>query len=368
MKVIAVVLLWLAAGYRFHALRNRRNLTNGSYCAAVVAIAAGYTVAAGETAVDAVTGPYVSDLVEHLLVVVGGVCAQMFLLALRAGPLPRRAAVLRTTIAATVSVVMVVSFALAPIHQGVIGDLDAVYGQLGEIAVYRLAFDGYLTYVLVDNIRLCRRYVAIRGDLARSISLTLVGWGSAAGLAYSGSRVIYVLLDLTLNIHAAVVRTVGSAAAGIGLSGLAVGMIAAPLVGGIRRWLRCCLGTRHLSPLWGDLTAAFPALVLPTPLPLSPRRAELRYDRRLVEVSEGLWHARLDSGPTASLVGIEEVGEAAVELRRTRLTWATAVGPAADSLLPVPDNLQAERAMLVALADAYGRPASKTRALTRTAP
>lgn len=363
MKAIAVALLWLAAGYRLYVLRSSRNLTNISYCAAVVAIAAGYTVAADETAFDAVTGPYVSDLVEHLLVVLGGLCAQIFLLGLRTGPLPRQAAFLRTLAAATVSVVMLVSFAEAPIHQGIIGDLDVVYGQLGEIAVYRLAFDGYLTYVLIDNIRLCRRYVAIPGDLARSISLTFVGWGSAAGLAYSGSRVIYAFLDLSLGIHATAVRTIGSAAAAIGLSGLAIGMVAAPLVGGTRRWLRYYVGTRHLAPLWGDLTAAFPALVLPTPLPLSPRRAELRYDRRLVEVSEGLWHARLETAPITSVVGIEQVGEAADELRRTRLVWATAAGPAAGSLLPEPENLEAERALLVALADAYARPWAVTGAV-----
>jgi len=351
---LAVLLLWLAAGYRLSTLRRSRSYVTVSFAAAAAGAAAAFTVKATEAPIDAITGPYVSDLIEHGLVVVAGAAAQLFLLALRTGRPPRRAAGARVAIAAVVAMVMVVTFLLAPVHQRVVGDLDETYGQLAAVAAYRLVFDAYLTYVLVDNVRLCRRYAAIRGDFGRSTSLTLVGWGSAVALAYSGSRIIYILIDVTLHEQPTVIRAVGSAAATLGLCALAVGMLTPRAVSGARGWLDARRGTRRLGPLWHDLTTAFPVLALRTRAPFTPRRAELRYDRRLVEVGEGLVKARIPAAWVADVAGTPDpIHALAVALRRNQVTWADAGGIAAADLLPHPGDLPAERQQILAFAQAY---------------
>jgi hypothetical protein len=131
---LAVLLLWLAAGYRLSTLRRSRSYVTVSFAAAAAGAAAAFTVKATEAPIDAITGPYVSDLIEHGLVVVAGAAAQLFLLALRTGRPPRRAAGARVAIAAVVAMVMVVTFLLAPVHQRVVGDLDETYGQLAAVA------------------------------------------------------------------------------------------------------------------------------------------------------------------------------------------------------------------------------------------
>jgi hypothetical protein len=215
-------------------------------------------------------------------------------------------------------------------------------------------FDAYLTYVLVDNVRLCRRYAAIRGDFGRSTSLTLVGWGSAVALAYSGSRIIYILIGVTLHEQPTVIRAVGSAAATLGLCALAVGMLTPRAVSGARGWLDARRGTRRLGPLWHDLTTAFPVLALRTRAPFTPRRAELRYDRRLVEVGEGLVKARIPAASVADVAGTPDpIHALAVALRRNQVTWADAGGIAAADLLPHPGDLPAERQQILAFAQAY---------------
>lgn len=366
MTYLAVGLLWAAAGYRLYLLRRSHTVINVTLAAAVVGIAAAFTAKAAEAPIDSVTAPYASDLIEHLLVVFGGGAAQLFLLALRTGQPPRRAGALRAGIAVCVAVVMTVAFATVPIaQQASTADFDVVYGQLEAVMVYRLVFDLYLTYVLVDNVRLCRRYAATPDDFGLSTSLALVGWGSAVAVIYSASRVVYVIADLTLHDQLTGVRRLGSVAASLGLSALAVGILAPRVAVAGRGWLEASAGTRRLDAIWRDLTAAFPAVALPTGAAWTTRRAELRYDRRVVEVSEGLAQARI---AREVLDEVERDGDpitvVAEALRRSRPTWAQAAGTPAGQLLPLPANRRDERAQLLALADAYsGRiaePASGT--------
>lgn len=354
MTVLAVVLLWLAAGYRLHALRKTPGFINASYAAAATGIAAAFAVKATEAPVDAVTGPYVSDLLEHLLVVGSGLGAQLFLAALRTGQPARRAVAVRTAIAAAVAAAMVATFTAAPVHHPSPADLDEAYGSLRLVAAYRLVFNLHLTYVLVDNVRLCRRYAAIPGDAGRSVSLTLVGWGSAVALAYSTSRITYTAVDLARGHAPTVLRTVGSDAATLGLIGLAVGMLAPRVVPGLRSWLDARTGLRRLGPLWTDLTTAFPDIVLSTGTGLGRRSTELRYDRHLLETAEGLAKAQLPDGVIAPATDQPDLLRVlARQLRRHRDNWTESGRTRAGGLLPAAQEPGQEQRQLLALADAY---------------
>jgi len=368
MTVLAVVLLWLAAGYRLHVLRKAPGFINASYAAAATGIAAAFAVKATEAPVDAATGPYVSDLLEHLLVVAGGLGAQLFLLALRTGRPARRAVVVRAAAASAVAAAMVATFAIAPVHHASPDDLDVAYGSLRLVAAYRLVFNLHLTYVLVDNVRLCRRYAAIPGDAGRSVSLTLVGWGSAVALAYSTSRITYTAVDLTRGHAPTVLRTIGSDAATLGLIALAVGMLAPRIVPGLRSWLDARGGLRRLAPLWTDLTAAFPGIVLPTGTGLGRRSTELRYDRHLLETAEGLAKVHLPAGVALVTEQPDALHVLARELHRHRESWNAPAGVRAGDLLPVAHEPGHEHRQLLALADAYAAARARTSRLPDLTP
>lgn len=366
MTYAAIALLWIATATRLRSLRQTPSFTNGTYALAAAAVAAGVSIKAGEQALDEATGPYVSDLLEHGVIVVAGVAAQLFLLALRTGRPRAEQTRLRLVVATAVLLAMVVAFALAPIHGEFAGDLDAVYGTLPEVTVYRLVFNGYLIFVLADNVRLCRRYASAPGDRERSVSLTMIGWGSAVCLAYPLSRVVYFIVEATTGRDAELVQSVGSAAATAGLWVLAIGVLAPRALASARRWAVVINGIRRLGPLWRDLTQAFPLVTLPTPAPVTITRAELRYDRHLLEIAEALARARVDAEPPPGPGSIEAAAEGLVASWHR---WTAEDGTVAADLLPAAFSSADERNQLLALAAAYRSATAHPRALpeeTRT--
>jgi hypothetical protein len=349
---VAVVLLWAAAGHRLRAARHQADMINCSYAGAVGALAAAATVRALKTDVDSVTGPYVGDLVEHLLVVVSGLSAQLFLLGLRTGKVAGAALRLRIVVAAGVAGAMVASFAAAPIHHAVTGDLDQVYGHLPAVVAYRVVFNAQLAYVLVDNLRLCSRYVGLAGNRDRTVSLLITGYSSAVALVYPVSRVLYDLIELAGLDAPTLLRTIGTATALLGVGGMAVGTLAPRVVPALRGWAEARRGTQRLRPLWSDLTAAFPQVRLSTGFPVSPRRAELRYDRYLVEVDEGLALARVPA-PYATAPRPTGLDSDAALLHGSRRAWTDPAGVPVRRLLPGRNDHREDNEQLLALADAY---------------
>ena len=365
MTYAAIALFWIATAARLRSFTQAPSFINGTYALAAAAVAAGVSIKAAEQAIDDATGPYVSDLLEHGVIVLAGLAAQLFLLGLRT-PRPRREQTrLRVTVAVGVLLAMVIAFALAPVHDRFAGDLDAVYGALPEVAFYRLVFNGYLIFVLVDNVRLCLRYASTPGDRARTVSLTITGWASAVCLAYPLSRITYVLLENTTGQGAEVIQSIGSAAATTGLCALAIGVLAPRAIAATRRWLVALAGIRRLNPLWSDLTAAFPLVTLPTPTPVTLSRAELRHDRHLLEIAEALARARVHTGPRPARKTVEATAAALAASRNG--SWTAAAGSVAAELLPAAASPAQERALLGALAAAYRSATARDSALPEEA-
>lgn len=352
MTYAAIALLWIATAARARSFAQAPSFINGSYALAAGAVAAGVSIKAAEQAIDEATGPYVSDLLEHGFIVLAGLAAQLFLLSLRTNTPRREQTRLRVTVAAGVLLAMVLTFALAPIHDAFAGDLDAAHGALPEVALYRLVFNGYLIYVLIDNVRLCRRYATTPGDRARTVSLTITGWASAVCLAYPLSRITYVLLETTTGQGPETIQTVGSAAATTGLCALAIGVLAPRAITATRRWLTALAGIRSLNPLWRDLTAAFPLVTLPTPAPITLTRAELRHDRHLLEIAEALARAHVQASPRQGPASIAATA-AALAASRNGGTWTALTGTPAAEMLPAAASPADERHQLRALAAAY---------------
>jgi hypothetical protein len=356
MSVAVAVLVWFAAGYRLMILLRHRTLLNCMYWLSLTTAAAAFTAKVCEPTIDSVLGPYGGDLVKHLLVVAMGAFIQLFILVVEVGRPSRRSVLVRIGIAVLVAAGMAVAFAAAPIHslEGA-DDLDESLLGLREIQAYRLIFNAYLTYVLIDNVRLARRFAAAPGDAGRSTNLQLFGWGSAVALVYSGSRLLSVLSVMITGRPLPVVETIGSAAALIGGVFVALSAFSPRAVTWLRDWQAARSGLRRLHPLWRDLTTCYPDVVLPTrKRPLSARRTEFLFDRRVVESSECLRLARLPESATTHITRSPHPLRAlADELHEQRDGWASATGPTpADLLAPAVTHID-EQETLLDLADLY---------------
>ena len=346
--VVVLILFWLAAGHRIAMLARRRTSVNISYATAALGVALAVTVKTWQTGFDGLTGPYVSDLVLHLFIIIAGLGSQMFLLTLRAARPARRDVADRLTVAGVSTAVIVVAFIVAPIHRAVAGGLDEQYGDLLTIAFYRVALNAYLTYVLVDIVRLCRRYADLRDDAGRSVGLKFVGWGCAIGLGYSVSRLLYALLDPVVSGRPTILLAVGRWSALISLAALAAGVLTPWWLPSALAWREARRGTAQVAELWGDLAMTFPAIVLNTGRTWTVRRAQLRYDRCLIEIAEGLARTSLGLESEAN-----DINTLAIALRRSRPVWATGIGPKAVATLPPQVTPESEQRLLLALAFAY---------------
>lgn len=364
LSAVAAALLWAAAGYRGLVLYRRRELVTWAYCVASAAIAAAFTAKLFEGMIDNLS-PYVGDLVKHLLIVVSCAGVQILVLGLRTATDAKLSVTKPVLWASTVGVAMIVTFAFAPIHtaQQSFGDLDAAYGQLPWVGLNRVLFAGYLSYVLLSNARLYTRNAPApsqlgatarssspRGtgmaphlegppDIGAAVSLRLIGWGSLIGLGYTSSRVLYVVAAVAFHRDLTGLDAAGSVIAVVSGAFLAAGMVAPRLVPwllqGINAWRRL----PRLNPLWKDLIATFPGIKVATTIPLTPGRADFRFQRRLAEIEHGLHGCRLPVGTTAATDSANDaIRGLALELVKHRSTWTNDSGPTAGQLMPQPSQ------------------------------
>jgi hypothetical protein len=355
--VLITLLMWVAAIDRIRKVWKHSNSVNFGYCVAAVGVAGAFSMKLIEQPTDDWLGPYVSDLMKHFLIVVGGCGAEILLLGLRSndlGPSPREIAN-KIRIALVVSIVMCAAFVVAPIHAiADHGDLDVVFDHVAAVAFYRLVFNIYIAYVLIGNYRLCRRYVSVEDDVGVRLSTWLVGAGSLVALGYSISRFIFVGYVYAGNSSPSALDTLGSALAAFGLLCMALGILA-PRVAHRRRDLGAAMDKiRRITPLWTDLTRVCPSVILPTSPPWTVERALHRCNRYLTEVGESLLLVRV-SDLTAQRIrsSRDQLGSLAAGLFEERDCWLTAGGPLAGQLFPATsDTTQYERAILD-LGDAY---------------
>lgn len=355
MSVAVALLVWLAAGYRVLLLRRHPNFLNTMYASIFVFAAAAFSAKVLETRIDAAVGPHVGDLTKHLLVVAMGASIQLYILAVDSDRPLGRNVVFRVGVAFAVAVAMVVTFVAAPIHTvSGSGDLDQIYLGLPQVMAYRLIFNSYLLLVLVENVRLYQRFGGAPGDEGRVTNLRLIGWGSAVGIVYSGSRLVSILSVAVTGHPLDALEALGSLAALVGGVCVALAVFSPRVVPWFADWRSARRGIRRLDGLWSDLTAACPTVVLSSSASIASRRAEFLFDRRLVETSECLRHVRLpESSKRVVLGSARPLPALANELRLSRPEWKSASGPAPADLMPSVASRADEVASLLNLADAY---------------
>jgi hypothetical protein len=153
----------------------------------------------------------------------------------------------------------------------------------------------------------------------------------------------------------------GQAAALASLAALAAGVLVPHWLPTVVAFRDARRGIARLDALWFDLSAAFPAVVLPTRPARTVRQAQLRHDRRMLEVAEGLALAHLGAEASDLAEAQGNAERAATVLARSKPSWLSDAGPRATSLLPVVCHAHAERRFLLELAVAYSAVVVPTR-------
>jgi hypothetical protein len=363
MKYLELAVIAAAAVYRVVITVRRVDLARVAFTAATVLVAAAFAVSQFTGPVSrAVHSPNSAELIAHLLVVGGALGTQIFLLALRYEAAPQVKLICRAAISTAVAVAMTSLFCLAPVHVIQVADFDNAYTGVLYAALYRMLFDAYIAWCLVDNARLCWRHAREPGDEGRSVSLATIGAACALGAIEAVlGPVTICLLYLGLNDPSSWLTRAGSAISALAAVALGVGILAPRPATWLLR-LRRAQGSIHtLKPLWTDLSAAFPGVVLRPQISGSPlRNAELRLARHHIEIVDALSGLRISVAASRRIAGDDRPAWMLGQLlRRTRSNWLVGEdGVVAAELLPARQDLAA----LEAVAAGYAARARQTRA------
>ncbi|MEV6651989.1 MAB_1171c family putative transporter [Streptomyces sp. NPDC051219] len=287
MENAVLILLWLVALWRGpSALRSSKQRT---LWAAFAALTLSMTLRRPEVmhAIDSGTGVNnLSTLLKHFLGITAAAAVLEFVYVITR-PEGRNGARLRLCAAAATMVALTVLFAFMPRETEAEEFFESSAGS-GTATVYLMVWFTYLGTAMASATWLfwgSSRHA--RAGWLRT-GLRLLGTGTAAGVAYSLTRAVYLLLRLADVVDAG--SDAGVSTLTDTMKHLAIGLIligsSVPAMGVAWRTGRHWLYFRRLAPLWTDLTAAVPEVVLGEEL--RRRELQMRLHRRVVEIRDAI--------------------------------------------------------------------------------
>ncbi|MCP3819674.1 hypothetical protein NLX86_16680 [Streptomyces sp. A3M-1-3] len=287
MENAVLILLWLVALWRGpSALRSSKQRT---LWAAFAALTLSMTLRRPEVmqAIDSGTGVNnLSTLLKHFLGITAAAAVLEFVYAITR-PEGRNGARLRLCAAATTMLALTVLFAFMPRKTEAEEFFESSAGS-GTATVYLMVWFTYLGTAMASATWLFWGSSRHAGAGWLRTGLRLLGAGTAAGVAYSLTRAVYLVLRLAGVVDAG--SDAGVSTATDTMKHLAIGLIligsSVPAVGVAWRAGRHLLYLRRLAPLWADLTAAVPEVVLGEEL--RRREFQMRLHRRVVEIRDAI--------------------------------------------------------------------------------
>ena len=343
---IAIGVTWLAAGYRFWVLvRQPTTFWRLAISVSMACTAIAFTLYRFRSPLDQATGsPNLTGLIARVVFAVGAGFLNVYLDALRRPhahvlPVGRRLAA-----AATVSLVMIISWSVAPVHGRTVEDF-LPYARHTSVVVYCLCFWAYLVWVLAimaaTSITRARQFR--REDPTRSISLMVVGVSAAVevpGILLWG---LSIVITRVTGANTDRINALGDAilpwpllANAIGALSLLVLPYLSDLIATVRR-------LRGLTPLWRELTTRHPEVHLQLQLTGGPlTRLQLRSERAIIEIHDALRLAQVDID-----------GQPSLERLARGLRYPGDTGRRASDLLERVDTRDADIRQIVDLSRAF---------------
>lgn len=347
---VAIVLTWLAAGYRTWILMTQpRTIWRTSFTVSMAATAVAFTLYRFRLPLDQLTGaPNLTGLLTHAVFAVGAAFLLIYLDALRMPDVAMRRVRLYLTTAGLAVLIMTASWMIAPVHDHPRDDLLPVAGNL-SVVVYCVTFWLYLGAALLLMAWTClaQGRTFRREDLARSISLLLIGVSALTALPVVALWTASIVVRHLTGTEPVRINALGDAlmpwpvllnAIGV-LSLLTVPYLTALATAWWRWW--------QLKPLWASMIRRYPQVHLdlePSGGPLA--RAQTRTERAIIEIHDALRLARVD-------VGDDRCGETSLAAVASALQRLDVGARRVADLLPRVDSREADVQQVVALARAY---------------
>lgn len=350
MTAVIITLVWLAAAIRISvSVRRGAEVWRTAFTVGVVAVAAGITVYFHKPQVDQILATWnVGDLLGHILLVVAGGAAQVYLLHLRSLHSSIRATIVWCTVTAAAVAWLVVAWSLAPLHDAPHEDLMPLAADPWVVAYY-VGFWTFMAWCEVCTAFWCLKHgVRLRAhDVSQPLGLLLIGMAALAGVVLSA---IYSSAMLVVHLNRTPVPALtrfGDLLLPVAPVLLALAILCLAILPRVDTLVTARLRWRWLGPLWADLIHRYPEVHLPMTPPRSPiAKVQVRETRAVVEIHDALSLATVAVPPTATLQQL------AVALRNQQ-------GGArlASDLLPPAASPQEGTLQLVELAKEYARAA-----------
>lgn len=295
--IVALALLWTAVVYRTWRLpRGPRSPQRVALWLNIVALAMAATVFYPSVyrALDRAAGvPNLAELVGHSLILVAAWQAHSILIFL----IYERSAAWRRTwvggaLVAVATTAMAVFFGLAPVDQEAPQMFTATYAGAPYIVPYWVTFLVAVNLLLGDMVRLVARYANRSPREHLRLGLHLITVGGSFAVAYWCYWSAYLVLRLAERLVPSGLSTAGRICMFVALAFCVLGSTV-PAVGPRLRlptpysWLASLRDYRQLYPLWRELAAAAPEIVLNQP-PRFPVDVRFWLNRRIIEIEDGL--------------------------------------------------------------------------------
>lgn len=301
---LAAVVAWTACGLKLRLLsRNGRSAPLVAVAVACALLATAFSTATSVNLMPGVWGRVngffgadFSSLIEHICVMAFSTSI-LVLLVIWAYP-PEAARVRTRRLLAVVAVTLGATVTLYLLAKpGYTSSLGTAWETVSPLYVaYLLLYLLVFTAMLVEIVRLCRRYARLLGPSWLRHSLRLTASGAAVGMGYTIGRSLQVAAG-QLDVHVRGLAAVAHLSAAFGAILVMAGLSApswGPAVSSLMTWTRGLRSYRRLRPLWLALCQAEPQIALAVPsagrwgwTTWPMRDLDLRLARRVVEIRDG---------------------------------------------------------------------------------
>ncbi|MER7759757.1 MAB_1171c family putative transporter [Streptomyces sp. NPDC097619] len=284
-KAVICVLLWLVALWRLPAAVRRPGQRAVWTAFTLLAVASTIAVPPIALAIDTATG--VNDLCVLLKNLIGvGACAAVLdlVFAMARPDLLRRSRYGNAVGSVLAATLLTVFFFQVPRPERVVNFYEA-HASSTAATGYCLTFVAYLAVATAFGSWLCLGYGRKSQRSFLRTGLYLLGVGLAIGTLYSLFRTTHLtarLFDLPFPLSEPRTQLLADAIEYVAIFLIIVGNSLAPLgsaVGALRDWR----AARVLRPLWADLTAVVPDVVLAARVRRGPR---IRLHRTVIEIRD----------------------------------------------------------------------------------
>ena len=369
MLVAATIVLWVAGLSRVVLSIRRPDPARISLTIALVFVAAGLTLhprVLGDAFDEALSWPYGSELIQHLLWAIAVYFTLRFLMMLRRGHIGRRAEVVQAVALTTCLVAMVALFLAVPINPDgplpptpFVVEFDNNAAALG----YRAVFELYLIYCLAGltalslrNLGGCSRRGNDPASVSTAVSLAFIGAATALGAVAAAVGLAGLAAHWLTGVDTGWLVQLNTVTVALACILLGVGLVLPIPVERLTRWRQATRTCRQLNSLWSTLSRVVPDVVMPLPaMTRSPVvRAELRVVRHRIEIADALHRIRFAPTAAAVIRTSPDPARALADALQDHDQWWPAPGASGDlaaDLLPTSDQTGDDQ--IWALAAAY---------------